>query len=76
MAGALAVGTAVRALPAGQAMGTLHIGARHAGVEAEVAEVCGLRDSYQQRTIVTSIGYLMPDQRWVDLSPAMSMGPL
>jgi len=47
-------------------MGTLHIGARHAGVEAEVAEVCGLRDSYQQRTIVTSIGYLMPDQRWVD----------
>lgn len=53
-------------MPAGEAMATLHVGARHESTEAEVAAHCGIRDSYQRCTVLTSIGYLMPEGRWIE----------
>lgn len=64
--GVIAVGTRVEGLPTGHAKATVHIAARHEGVEALVADVCGLKPSYRQRTVVTSIGHLMPEVRWYE----------
>lgn len=62
--GVVATGTAVAGMPNAEAMATLHLGARHELTEAEVAAHCEVVDSYQQRTVLTSIGYLMPEGRW------------
>lgn len=48
----------------GEGMVTLHVGARDDSLENEVAAICGYRASYQQRTLNTSIGYLMPEAGW------------
>lgn len=61
-----ATATAVQGMPTGEAMTTLHVGARHEATEAEVAAHCNIKDSYRQRTIITSIGYLMPERRWTE----------
>ena len=62
--GVLAVGVAVQGQPTGHALATVHVGARHQGVEETVAELCGIKPSYRVRTLVTSIGYLMPERSW------------
>ena len=51
-------------MPAGEGMATLYVGARDDALEDEIATMCGYRASYQQRTLNTSIGYLMPEARW------------
>jgi hypothetical protein len=49
----------------GSAQVTLHVGLRDERVEPIVAELCGTRDGhYHSRTVSTSIGYVMPEQRW------------
>ena len=53
-------------MPKGEGMATLYLGARHELTEAEVAAHCDVKDSYQQRTVLTSIGYLMPEGGWTE----------
>lgn len=62
----LAVAAATRQLPSGHAMATVHVSVRNEPIEAQVANICGFRTDYRTRTVVTSIGYLMPQQRWTE----------
>jgi hypothetical protein len=53
--------------PAGTGYGTLYVGLRREDVEPVVRELCQISRpdrGYQSRTVVTSIGYLMPDPTW------------
>lgn len=61
----VALSAAVEHSAPGAAQVTLHVGLRDESVEPVVAELCGTRnDGYRDRTVSTSIGYLMPEQRW------------
>lgn len=51
-------------MPPGDGMATLYVGARNDALEDDVAAICGYPASYQQRTLNTSIGYLMPEAGW------------
>jgi hypothetical protein len=65
--GVLATGTASEHSPTGTATATLYVGLRREDVEKVVRELCRIPGSdggYRSRTVVTSIGYLMPEATW------------
>ena len=54
-----------QASPAGEGEATAYVGLRVEAIEQVTSELCGFADrGYQQRTAVSPIGYLMPENRW------------
>jgi hypothetical protein len=63
--GVIAIGVATMECAAGTARITLYVGIRDKANEEVVAKLCGAKDGgYRQRSLVTSIGYLMPERPW------------
>jgi hypothetical protein len=61
----VAIGTASKHYSRGEAEATAYVGVRHEATEQITSYLCDVVDrSYQQRTAVRPIGYLMPDRRW------------
>jgi hypothetical protein len=64
--GVAAAGFAVKQAVPGTGWLTLYVGLRDPRVEAVIADLCGVHDSYRDRTTVTSIGYISPEAEWHD----------
>jgi len=65
--GVLAIGVASKHSAPGTATATLHVHLRDEQLEADVAELTGVRDQgYKTTTATTSIGYLLPAARWFE----------
>jgi hypothetical protein len=63
--GVIGIGVASMGCAAGTARITLYAGIRDEANEDVVAKLCGAKDGgYRQRSLVTSIGYLMPECQW------------
>lgn len=65
--GVLAASAASEHAPTGTAYVTLFVGLRREDVEPVVRELCRIPGSdggYRSRTVITSIGYLMPEPTW------------
>lgn len=63
--GVIAVSAASKYCERGTALITLHVGIRDEASEEVVSRLCGDKDGgYYQRSVLTSIGYLMPECRW------------
>jgi hypothetical protein len=63
--GVIAVGTASKYCERGTALITLHVGIRDEASEEVVSRLCRDKDGgYYQRSVNTSIGYLMPECSW------------
>ena len=63
--GVVAVGVASKYASAGAADVTAYVGLRVEAVEAVVSNICeSKRTDYRERTAVTGLGYLMPENRW------------
>jgi hypothetical protein len=65
--GVLAASTASEHSPTGTGMATLYVGLRREDVEPVVRELCRIPGSdggYRSRTVITTIGYLMPEPTW------------
>jgi hypothetical protein len=63
--GVIAIGAASKYCEPGTALITLHVGIRDEVREEVVSRLCDDKDAgYQQRSVTTSIGYLMPECRW------------
>jgi hypothetical protein len=64
--GVVAVSAASQHSPAGSAEVTLDIGLRNLPVESVVSRLCGAQDTYREQTATTSIGYILPEARWLE----------
>ncbi len=63
--GVIAIGAASKHCERGTALITLHVGIRDEASEEVVSRLCDGKDGgYHQRSVTTSIGYLMPECRW------------
>lgn len=59
--GVVAVGIASEHSARGEAVATAYVGLRDDAVERIICQLCDVNDdAYQQRTVVSAIGYLMP----------------
>ena len=59
------IGIASKHHRAGEAEATAYVGLRVEAIERATSELCGFPDrGYEQRTAVSPIGYLMPENRW------------
>lgn len=71
----VAAGTASEGMRAGHARATLYVGARQDALEAAVASVCGISDSYRTRTVTMNIGYTMPARTWQHWNVTQDLAP-
>lgn len=65
--GVIALGVASKDKTEGSADVTAYVGLRVEAVETVVADICeSTRTDYRERTAVSPLGYLMPENRWRD----------
>jgi hypothetical protein len=65
--GVVAVGTASEHSAGGEADATAYVGLRDDAVERIICQLCDIKDDgYQQRTVVSPIGCLMPGRGWLE----------
>ena len=50
-------------MAAGEAVASLYVSSRHEQVEGAVASLCEIKDSYRQRTVITTLDNLAPAGR-------------